>query len=660
MRLSGKYTYCGLAAIAAVLATSFIPTSVQSAERTMIVLDGSGSMWGQIDGKPKLQIARETLRDVLKGVPGSTELGLLAYGHRRKGDCGDIELIVPPAPGTGALISDRVDNLKFLGKTPLTAAVQLAAEELRYTEEKATVVLITDGIETCKADICELGKLLESQGVDFTAHVVGFGLSKEEGRQVACLAENTGGQYFSADDGEGLVVALNETVAAPVAPPVEAKLPNVTLVAVDQNQRQLINVALSWDVKDADGNSALQSEGKANARGPLKPGNYTVSVSGAEASGGAEFVIAEGSTDQTIHVPVEMVVLNATVVGPVDAAAGAELEVAWTGPSDKHDYITIVEKGAKNGRYLKYAYTRNGSPAKFAAPDGLGDYEIRYVHGSTKKTLASQPIILVKVEASLEAPAEIAAGAGVDVIWQGPNAKGDYVTIVEKGAKSGKYTSYAYTKNGSPAKIKAPDGLGVYELRYVFGISRRTLAARDITLTGVSGTLSVENTPVAGGEIVVAWTGPNYRGDYITLVEKGTPEGKYGNYAPTGRGSPLKFNVPKALGAFEVRYVLAKSKRTLVSIPIVLKAATATIEAPASVAAGSVVEITWSGPGGANDTIEIVPVGAKAGARPVSKARTTQGSPLSLFAPDDAGDYEVRYKMKSGGKVLAKSSLKVE
>ena len=106
----------------------------QSNERTMIVLDGSGSMWGQIDGVPKLEIARKTLREVLKGVPESTELGLIAYGHREKGNCGDIELIVPPKAGTASLIADKVDNLRFLGKTPLSAAVQMAAEELNYTE----------------------------------------------------------------------------------------------------------------------------------------------------------------------------------------------------------------------------------------------------------------------------------------------------------------------------------------------------------------------------------------------------------------------------------------------------------------------------------------------------------------------------------------------
>ena len=33
--------------------------------RSIIVLDGSGSMWGQIDGRPKLEIARAALGQVL-------------------------------------------------------------------------------------------------------------------------------------------------------------------------------------------------------------------------------------------------------------------------------------------------------------------------------------------------------------------------------------------------------------------------------------------------------------------------------------------------------------------------------------------------------------------------------------------------------------------
>ncbi len=207
-----------LAALLVASTTAF----VHAADRAVIVLDASGSMWGQIDGRPKIDIAREALRTVLQSVPADTELGLMAYGHREKGSCTDIELVVPPAAGSAPSITAAADGMKFLGKTPLTAAVRQAADALRYTEEKSTVILITDGVETCEADPCALGKELEAAGVDFTAHVVGFGLTAEEGREVACLAENTGGKYLQASDAAALKEALAATVAAPASPPAEA------------------------------------------------------------------------------------------------------------------------------------------------------------------------------------------------------------------------------------------------------------------------------------------------------------------------------------------------------------------------------------------------------------------------------------------------------
>ncbi|RVD16079.1 VWA domain-containing protein [Mesorhizobium sp. M7A.F.Ca.ET.027.02.1.1] len=194
-----------------------------AANKVIIILDASGSMWAQIDGKPKLEIARESLRTVLQSVPTDDDIGFMAYGHREKGSCDDIQLIVPPQAGSGSAISAAADSLKFLGKTPLTAAVKQAAEALKYTEDKATVVLITDGLETCGGDPCALGKELEASGVDFTADVVGFGLTADEGRQIACLADNTGGKYIQASDEKALQEALAETVAAPAPEPAPAR-----------------------------------------------------------------------------------------------------------------------------------------------------------------------------------------------------------------------------------------------------------------------------------------------------------------------------------------------------------------------------------------------------------------------------------------------------
>lgn len=266
-----------------------------AANKVIIILDASGSMWAQIDGKPKLEIARESLRTVLQSVPTDDDIGFMAYGHREKGSCDDIQLIVPPQAGSGSAISAAADSLKFLGKTPLTAAVKQAAEALKYTEDKATVVLITDGLETCGGDPCALGKELEASGVDFTADVVGFGLTADEGRQIACLADNTGGKYIQASDEKALQAALAETVAAPAPAPEPAPAPapapakpefNFLPIAVLAEGGDPVTDGNAWEIYKAkpDGTrgdyvSTEYGAYKAN----LEPGDYIVVASDGQA-----------------------------------------------------------------------------------------------------------------------------------------------------------------------------------------------------------------------------------------------------------------------------------------------------------------------------------------------------------------------------------------
>lgn len=176
----------------------------------MIVLDASGSMWGQIDGQPKIEIARGALGDLLAGWEQTSGLGLIAYGHRRKGDCGDIETLVDPATGGPEAVREAVEGLNPKGKTPLSAAVRQAARQLRHVEEPASVILISDGRESCDADPCSVGAELERTGVDFTAHVIGFDVEGSEQSGLRCLAENTGGRFFAADQAESLNTALSQ------------------------------------------------------------------------------------------------------------------------------------------------------------------------------------------------------------------------------------------------------------------------------------------------------------------------------------------------------------------------------------------------------------------------------------------------------------------
>ncbi|HEY6631449.1 MAG TPA: VWA domain-containing protein [Rhizobiaceae bacterium] len=334
------------------LAALFVASTTAFAhagDRAIIVLDASGSMWGQIEGRPKVDIARETLRTVLQSVPADTELGLMAYGHREKGSCSDIELVVPPAAGAASAITAAADTMRFQGKTPLTSAVRQAAEALRYADEKSTVILITDGVETCEADPCALGKELEATGVDFTAHVVGFGLTADEGREVACLAHNTGGKYLQASDAAGLREALAATVAAPAGaapepppppvvaepappapePPAEPAKPEFNFIpeaVMATGGEPLKDAGNAWEIFRAnpDGSRGEQIATEYNSyKGSLEPGEYVVEARLGEARAEQKIKVEPGQ----VHTPLFVLDAGTLVVRP-RASEGAELSGA--------------------------------------------------------------------------------------------------------------------------------------------------------------------------------------------------------------------------------------------------------------------------------------------------------------------------------------------
>ena len=106
------------------------PIAASAADDVMIVYDGSNSMWGQIEGVSKIEIARDVMAGLVETWPQSTNLGLLAYGHRQAGDCTDIELMVEPGPVEKDAFLEIVNSITPRGRTPLTAAVEQAAEFL--------------------------------------------------------------------------------------------------------------------------------------------------------------------------------------------------------------------------------------------------------------------------------------------------------------------------------------------------------------------------------------------------------------------------------------------------------------------------------------------------------------------------------------------------
>ena len=373
------------------LSTGVAQASTANTAHMVLILDASGSMWGQIDGKAKIQIAKDVMTDLVGEIPADFETGLMVYGHRRKGDCKDIEMVVPVGPHNAAAIKAKIQSISPKGMTPLSDSVREAAQALRYTEQRAIVILVSDGLETCDKDPCALASELAMSGVDFTVHVVGFDISKEDQGRLRCLADRTGGLFLAADNAGSLRKALSKTIEEVKEPP--------------------------SPVVENPGTAELKS--------------------------------------------------------PESVPAGAAFSVQWKGPNSRGDYISIAQKGSDDLDYTDYAYTKRGNPAEFTAPGKVGDYELRYIHAQSKKVIGRVNIKVTPVQAMVQAPSIADVTAVFEVKWQGPAYPSDYISIARSDQNPGGYISYTYTKEGSPLKLQAPSDAGVYEVRYILGQGNR-------------------------------------------------------------------------------------------------------------------------------------------------------------------------------------------
>jgi len=258
---------------------------------------------------------------------------------------------------------------------------------------------------------------------------------------------------------------------------------------------------------------------------------------------------------------------SASLQAPAFIAAGAVVEVHWTGPNSPQDFITIVDAGAAEGKYDHgYQYTKRGNPLQLTAPDQAGSYEIRYLMGqSPYRTLARAALKVQGTEATIKAPAEVQAGALIQFEWQGPDNEQDFITVVPVGAPDQDYGHYVYTKRGNPLELLSPEEPGEFELRYLTGQSNVVLARTAFKTTPVHASIKGPDSAEALSTVLVTWEGPGNPQDFVIIQRVGAEVSAIGNYAYTHRGPELRITAPAEPGDYEYRYVTGQSKRVLAS-----------------------------------------------------------------------------------------------
>jgi hypothetical protein len=231
-----------------------------------LILDASGSMLQRLDGKRRINIAKEVLIEaVTEHIPPGTPVALRVFGHKEPDAC-RTDLEVPLAPLDPAAAARAIDGIQAmnLARTPIADSLAAVVGDVGDTGGRVVIVLVTDGEETCEGDPAEVIESLSARGFDVSLNIVGFAIGDFDlAAQFADWAALGGGRYFVADDQQ----ALNSAIVA----------------------------ALSASYSVFDGAGMLVAEGMLNGEPvSLAQGTYRVEVTGAATATFRDVVVLGG------------------------------------------------------------------------------------------------------------------------------------------------------------------------------------------------------------------------------------------------------------------------------------------------------------------------------------------------------------------------------
>ena len=299
-----------------------------------IIFDGSNSMWGELADEKKtrkITAAKDVFARLNQSVFAGRSVALRLYGHRRAKDCADTELAVPFTAAAGAKekIAKVINAVTPRGKTPITRSLTAALKD--FDGRGGDILLISDGIETCDSDPCELVAAWQTQDIDIKVHVVGLGLNEMARAAMQCIAETSGTDYMDAQDVDALGNAI-ETTAQTQAPAVGQANPQ------PQDEKREFKI------------TGLDADGKyLPVRGTINQPDTTAE----EIKSNSRYVFAGGDYTITVGVP--------TLSGEIYKPITQSIKVKDTGTT--HIEVTLARPPLVETRFLENGKEVRGTTA---------------------------------------------------------------------------------------------------------------------------------------------------------------------------------------------------------------------------------------------------------------------------------------------------------
>lgn len=186
----------------------------------LFIVDFSNSMNDSIQGKPKIEMARDTLAEILPKIPPHIKVGLRVYGHKAGftylQGCQASSLKVPLGYNNFQNIMNSMYSSVATGWTPITYSLKQAInKDFAGISGKKHIILLTDGGENCDESPCTYVINLMKTRDDVKVDVIAFDVhDAEANNQLRCTALMTRGKFLPAGSQEDLSRSLFETTGA--------------------------------------------------------------------------------------------------------------------------------------------------------------------------------------------------------------------------------------------------------------------------------------------------------------------------------------------------------------------------------------------------------------------------------------------------------------
>jgi len=218
-----------LPAVLVVLGMLFIPLTCilgqngkivrEPISRILFIFDASNSMAGQWDGARKIDIAREILFEMVDSIEDipNVEMALRIYGHQSPvppQDCSDTRLEVPFGRNNATRIRQILRDINPKGTTPIARSLALAPNDFPSCGNcRNIILLITDGVEACDGDPCQVSLSLQRKGIILRPFVIGIGTDPGFKETFNCI-----GEYYDAPSQQEFREALKVVVTQALNP----------------------------------------------------------------------------------------------------------------------------------------------------------------------------------------------------------------------------------------------------------------------------------------------------------------------------------------------------------------------------------------------------------------------------------------------------------